>query len=143
MISEPQIAYIAGLFDGEGSVTYKQYFEKKKNRDGGTRKTFTWRVVMEIAMTDESVIRLVHDLLGCGTVRKKSREKTGHKMQWRWRCGFRDAYYVSLLLHPYVHVKIDKINQIIKHYSTLKKETLKAKVIDIANYKLTKQSHGH
>ena len=142
MISETDASYIAGLFDGEGSITYKQYNEKKKKRDGSPRTSFTWRIVMEISMTDESVIRLVHDLLGCGTVRRKPREKTGHLMQWRWRCTFRDAYYVALLLHPYAHVKLEKINKIIKHYSYVGKEDLKAKVFDIANHKLYKQRHG-
>ena len=27
-----EAAYIAGLFDGEGTVTYKKYFERKKKR---------------------------------------------------------------------------------------------------------------
>ena len=37
------IAYIAGLFDGEGCVQYKQYIEtKKKHKGPGTRKTKTW-----------------------------------------------------------------------------------------------------
>jgi len=30
--SNEMIAYIAGLFDGEGSVTYKQYLENRKTR---------------------------------------------------------------------------------------------------------------
>ena len=135
--SSEDIAYLAGLFDGEGSVSYKQYMRKRK----GAKKAYpTWQIRLEIAMTDESVIRLIHDLLGCGTVRKKPREKTGHLMQWRWRCGFRDAYYVALLLHPYIHVKIDKINKIIKHYSYVGKQELKAKVISIANHKLYKHA---
>jgi intein/homing endonuclease len=29
MTSE-EAAYIAGLFDGEGTITYKKYFERKK-----------------------------------------------------------------------------------------------------------------
>jgi len=31
MISETDVAYIAGLFDGEGCVQVKKYTEKKKN----------------------------------------------------------------------------------------------------------------
>ncbi len=30
MINETDVAYIAGLFDGEGCVQVKQYVEKKK-----------------------------------------------------------------------------------------------------------------
>ena len=31
MKMESDIAYIAGLFDGEGSVSYKQYMRKRKH----------------------------------------------------------------------------------------------------------------
>ena len=78
-----EAAYIAGLFDGEGSITYKKYKEKKKT---GTYNC--WRIVMEISMTDQSVLIWLTEVLGCGTLRKKPRK--GHKMQWRWRCSFRD-----------------------------------------------------
>ena len=30
MMTETDVAYIAGLFDGEGCITYKQYMRKKK-----------------------------------------------------------------------------------------------------------------
>ena len=51
------IAYIAGLFDGEGSLTYKKYKEKKKSGTYDCR-----RISMEISMTDKNVIELVHRL---------------------------------------------------------------------------------
>jgi len=31
MISDTDIAFIAGLFDGEGCITYKQYMRKRKH----------------------------------------------------------------------------------------------------------------
>ena len=53
MLNETTAAYIAGLFDGEGSIQYKQKWEKKKNHKGdGYRKTYTWRISMEIGMPD-------------------------------------------------------------------------------------------
>ncbi len=79
MIPDTDKAYIAGLFDGEGTITYKKYKEKKKN---GTYDC--WRISMEIAMTDRSVLVWVNEVLGCGTLNKKPR-KNGHKMQYRWR----------------------------------------------------------
>ena len=103
-------AYIAGLFDGEGSITYKKYKEKKK-----TGVYDCWRIVMEISMTDQSVLIWLKEVLGCGTLRKKPRP--GHKMQWRWRCSFRDAYQVAKLLWPFAKTKLHKIEQIIDHYS--------------------------
>ena len=116
------IAYIAGLFDGEGSLQYKKAWEKKKKHKGeGYRKTHTWRINMEIAMTDESVIRWVHEVSGVGSVVKrniKGTTKSGgkYKTQWRWRCSFRDAYDMCKLLWPFAQVKLHKIEQIIDHY---------------------------
>ena len=56
------IAYIAGLFDGEGCITYKQYMRKRK----GQKKAYpTWSIRMEIAMTDRSVLIWLHEVLGC------------------------------------------------------------------------------
>jgi hypothetical protein len=59
------LAWAAGLFDGEGSVTYKKYKEKKRN---GTYNC--WRIAMEVSMTDEPTIRVLHDILKVGTVNK-------------------------------------------------------------------------
>jgi hypothetical protein len=86
---------------------------------------------MEIAMTDESIIRWVHDFTGCGSSGERKVRK-GRKRQWRWRCSHRDAYYVARLIWPYVHVKLPKINQIITHYAHI---TMEGKVIDLNEYK--------
>ena len=117
---------MAGLFDGEGSITYKKYKEKKK-----TGTDDCWRIVMEISMTDKSVLVWFHEMLGCGTLRKKPRP--GHKMQWRWRCSFRDAYYVARLFWPYSHTKLDKINKIIDHYAEDK--VMNGRVVNLQQYK--------
>ena len=122
MRSEAEISYIAGLFDGEGSIYFAKRPEKKKKHKGkGHRISISQRISMEITMTDESVIRWIHEVLGCGTVVRKPRKglrKDGTKylMQWKWRCTFRDAYYVCCLLWPYAHTKLPKIQQIIDHY---------------------------
>ena len=58
------IAYIAGLFDGEGSIYYARRPEKKKKHKGkGYRISNSLRMSMEITMTDQSVIRWVHEVL--------------------------------------------------------------------------------
>jgi hypothetical protein len=126
-MNDVDIAYIAGLFDGEGTITYKKYKEKKKN---GTYDC--WRISMEIAMTDRSVLVWLTEVLGCGTLNKKPR-KNGHKMQYRWRCVFRDAFHVCCLLFPYAHTKLDKITQVIEHYSTIQK---KDNVVNFEHYKM-------
>ena len=139
MISETDAAYIAGLFDGEGSISYKQYMRKKPHN----KKAYPiWQIRMEISMTDKSVLTWLHLVLGVGTLnikKYKSDYTKGWKKQWRWRCSSRDAYYVCLLIQPYAHTKVVDINKIIKHYSHVTNTKLKAKVIDIANYKIKRK----
>ena len=119
------VAYIAGLFDGERCVTYKKYKEKKKN---GTYDC--WRINMEIAMTDLNVIELVHETLMVGTVRPKKVPK-GMKPQWRWRCTFRDCLAVCKLLWPHTVVKLHDIEKVINHYEP-DIQDLEDNVIDFA-----------
>lgn len=140
MIGQSDIAYIAGLFDGEGSIYFAKRIEKKKKHKGkGYRTSMSQRISMEITMTDESVVRWVHEVLGVGTVNKKPRKgrrKDGTKylMQWKWRCTFRQAYYVCCLIWPYAHTKLPKINQILEHYSDNKK-IINGKIVSLEEYK--------
>ena len=138
-MKESDIAYIAGLFDGEGSIYYARRPEKKKKHKGkGYRTSMSQRISMEVTMTDESVIRWMHEVLGVGTVNKKPRKgrrKDGTKylMQYKWRCTFRDAYQVCCLFWPYAHTKLPKIQQIINHYSD--KKIMNGKIVDLSEYK--------
>ena len=139
MLSESDIAYIAGLFDGEGSIHIKRGIENKKKHTGkGRRISNSMRISMEITMTDESVLRWLHEVLGVGTLNRKPRKgrrKDGTKylMQYRRRCTFRDAYYVCRLLWPYAHTKLPKIQQVIEHYA--KDVLMNGKVINLEEYK--------
>ena len=137
------IAYIAGLFDGEGSAQCKKKMETKIRR--GKRRTYNcWRISMEMSMTDESVIRWVHDVLGVGTVIKNIKNKSPSskpywKDQWRWRCSHRDAYYVARLLFPFAHVKAPELSNIIAHYAV----DPKANIVDLHNYKQMKEDKAN
>ena len=141
MVSESDIAYIAGLFDGEGSIHIKRAIESKKKHRGkpGRRLSNSMRISMEITMTDQSVLLWLHEVLGVGTLNPKPRKgkrKDGSKylMQYRWRCTFRDAYYVCRLLWPYAHTKLPKIQQVIDHYGDSK--VMNGNVVDLEAYKL-------
>ena len=132
--------YLAGLFDGEGSIYYAKRPEKKKKHNGkGYRISNSQRISMEITMTDESVVRWVHEILGCGTVVKKPRKgrrKDGTKylMLYKWRCTFRDAYFVCCLIWPWAHTKLPKINQILEHYADNGK-LMNGKVVSLQEYR--------
>ena len=83
-------------------------------------------------MTDESLLIWLHEVLGVGTVGPR-KVKPGRKKQWRWRCSHRDAYFVSLLIWPWSHTKLAKIQQIIQHYAD--KKVMNDNVVDLLEYK--------
>jgi hypothetical protein len=117
MINQTDIAYIAGLFDGEGSINITRRPERKKKHKGkGYRVSNSMRISMEISMTDQSVLIWLHEVLGVGTLTdkpRKGRRKDGTKylMQYRWRCTFRDAYYVCCLIWPFAHTKLPNVKR--------------------------------
>ena len=136
MISDVDKAYIAGLFDGEGSIHFKRKPETKRS---GTYDCM--RISMEISMTDRSVLIWVHEVLGVGTLNKKPRkgkrvDGSNYLMQYRWRCTFRDAFYVCCLLWPFAHTKLHKIQQVIEHYANEKVNM--DNIVDLADFKRRK-----
>ena len=123
-MTEVEAAYIAGLFDGEGCISYKQYMRKRSHN----KKAYpTWQIRLEMAMTDKSVLLWVREVLGVGTV--------GEKRYKRWRCTHRDAFYVCCAIWPFVHVKMEGVQKIIQHYSERKLKIMNDKVISLEEYK--------
>ncbi len=124
-------AYIAGLFDGEGSVTCKK---KPTNRpDRGGKVYNQWYIRCEISMTDKDVISWLQETLGFGwSAEKKYKKRPKHyKRQWRWCCGYRDALKFAKILWPYSQIKLHKLEQIIDHYEPQAQE-LGDNVVDLA-----------
>ena len=136
-MKDTNLAYIAGLFDGEGCVSYKQYMRKRSHN----KKAYpTWQIRLEMAMTDKSILIWVCEVLKVGTVTEKKYKTAytvGWKKQWRWRCSHRDAYYVSCLLFPYAHIKLAGIQKIISHYAKRRLKVLNNKVVSLDEYRET------
>tara|TARA_R100001015_G_C4545111_1_gene108252 strand:- start:175 stop:582 length:408 start_codon:yes stop_codon:yes gene_type:complete len=129
-MKDTDIAYIAGLFDGEGSVDFKRRKEKR-----GKYITNAMQITMRIEMTNQSILRWIHGTLKVGTVRKRNRSpsvKAHWKDRWTYTVRFRQAYYLSCLIWPYAHVKLDKIQKIIDHYDG---KIFDGKVIDLDSYR--------
>ena len=125
------IAYIAGLFDGEGCVTCKKKPTKRPDRGGKIYNQ--WYIRSEISMTDKEVISWLHETLGFGwsAEKKYSKRPKNYKRQWRWCCGYRDALTFAKLIWPYAQVKLHKIEQIIDHYEP-NIQDLDDNVVDLA-----------
>ena len=112
MESESSIAYLAGLFDGEGSVMYKQYIEKRKNRPNPMK---CWRIRLDVAMTDKETIKYIYDTLDVGWWGPRT-VRPGRKPQQRWSTSYRGANRVARLFLPYAKTKKEELQKIVDHY---------------------------
>ena len=79
-----------------------------------------------------------HEVLGVGTLCDKPRkgkrvDGSPYLKQYRWRCTFRDAFYVCCLIWPWAHTKLPKIQQVLDHYDA---QIMNGKVVDLQEYKL-------
>ena len=133
-MTEVEKAYIAGLFDGEGCVTCKQ--RKTKRKDRGGKIYNQWYIRCEISMTDRGVIEWIHRTLGFGWWKeKKYNNRPGnYKRQWRWCCGYRDAFIFAKLLWPYAQIKLHHLENIIDHYEPIIPPAPK-NVVDLSEYR--------
>ena len=89
--SNEDIAYCAGLFDGEGCVMYKQY---SRSRNKGKTSHLVWKITLEINMIDLDPLHYFYN----------------------WRCSHRQAFEVAKKIYPFSIVKRPKLLKVINHY---------------------------
>lgn len=68
---EAELAWAAGLFEGEGSIA-------ENITDG------RWRVTMQMQMTDKDVVKRFASVVGVGTITGPYQYNRKHKPTWRW-----------------------------------------------------------
>ena len=92
MITELELGWLAGIFDGEGCVSVT-------NTAGLSRKQHQWSAIVN--MTDEDVVRRFHSIIGIGNVRPEPHPP--HKTSWRWKiAGREDVLNFCALLQPHM-----------------------------------------
>jgi len=91
------IPYIAGIFDAKGTISSSKSSTLGK----------VWK--MELSMADRDVIKLIHETLKCGELRKI-------KKQWRWTCFDKDCFFVARELWASATVKLHMIEKVIDYY---------------------------
>lgn len=86
------IAYLAGLFDGEGCARMQQG---------------VW--CMEVSMTNQELVELFHSTFAVGSINlKRNVSALSNKPQWRWRVYGEAAWSVYYAMRPYLREKIWK-----------------------------------
>lgn len=97
-----QIAWLAGLFDGEGSVGFYRR-SAPRNKTG-----VSYYIVASIAMTHAPTIRLVAEMFsGAGWVKFYKKDKCRNCFHWRLQNAKARAFLEAIL--PYSVTKRDEI----------------------------------
>lgn len=97
MTREQEIAWAAGLFEGEGHCG----LAPQRNRDLPTAR-------MELSMTDRDVVERFARVIGYGTVHVNQRPTRNDKPVYRWSISGERAIEVALLLLPHLGTRRSK-----------------------------------
>ena len=102
-------AYIAGLIDGEGTITLSRE-HRNENR----------RLVVSIASTQRCLLEFVADRTGCGKITNKRTTSEPHTLSFAFRVTNRQALELLRQVRPYLRsYKAARAALALKHYLVL------------------------
>ena len=90
-MSEPEAAYLAGLIDGEGTVTLTR-------REKTAQRTLT----ITIANTERNLLEYPMGIIGAGVISSKRTQKKHHTPSFVYRITGRQALSVLQKIVPYL-----------------------------------------
>jgi len=97
------LAYCAGVFDGEGCVTL--------TRD----KELTYRLRLKITSTEYSVLAWIQEHFG-GSIILSRKETDNNKESWDWYCKTEDQVVFLLGILPYTIIKRAQIIEALNYH---------------------------
>jgi hypothetical protein len=89
MATEAETAWAAGIFEGEGSITF--------NGSGG------YMPKMVMSSTDLDVLETFARVMAAGAISPRPQRAPHHKPAWSWQCHGTVAHRVFLALRPWLH----------------------------------------
>ena len=93
------LAYMAGLFDGEGYISIRYQMQR--------RKYDTYSLMVGINMVDKEAIELFMDSFG-GVMKLRESKNENWRPQYRWRIESSSAYELLKTLSPFMILKKEK-----------------------------------
>ncbi len=109
ILTDTDLAYLGGLFDGEGSAGMYTYNQTRPAGRKAVRKA-----TMQLTMTDPEPVRFMA-LCFPGSYQGKHQtpygKQHGYKHTYRWTCSARNARLVATTLLPFVK-NLAKVKQL-------------------------------
>lgn len=105
-----ELAYLAGLFDGEGSVSIALLKGKRRQQP-------MHALSVQMAICDAAAVARLHRAFS-GDLRKERKRKGHHQTSWRWRVQGKRAVNALKALLPYLSIKLPQALLGIEFYET-------------------------
>ena len=100
LLQDTEAAYIAGLVDGEGTITLSRR-HRNENR----------QLVISISNNEKAILDYVLDITGIGVITKKRKSAEHHATNFSYKASNRQAYCLLQQISP--HLKSYKRNRAI------------------------------
>ena len=104
-MTDVEIAYAAGLIDGEGYVGVTRTRTNKAAK--GCRRGVSYRTMVTVSMTDMRALKFLQRVAGNGRFTKIKKQKRSHRQAWRWTLWSRQAANFLKLIRPYLVIKAE------------------------------------
>ena len=103
-LNDLEIAYIAGLFDGEGCITIHKGSRIYPNQFGyGKNVRYTLNCI--ISNTDKTVLEKFKEKTGLGIVYTRKDTAKGRRQSYQWILASNQAEQFLIALLPYLQIK--------------------------------------
>ena len=108
-LSETQLAYLAGMIDGEGSICITKARNKKAGRLG-----YGYRPVVHVASTNSVVLNTLQRWTGLGKARLFDDARENRKARWQWMIWSNQAAQIVNAVLPFLIIKKSQANLFLK-----------------------------
>ena len=112
-VDKNEVAYIAGFFDGEGTINLQTHHRNN------AAKTTTFHLKFRITNTNKEILDFIKFFFGVGKIYEMKRYSLKHKVAWSYELNGHDAAFAIKILLPYLVVKKEQAKLALKFAATL------------------------
>lgn len=99
-----QLAWLAGLIDGEGCISLTRRRPQRKNR----ALAYNYRLILKVTMCHLPTVQRCRDLTGLGSIQTQQLQREHFSKAYTWFCNAGDAGMVIEALLPWFVTKRDE-----------------------------------
>ena len=137
MVSTEEVAYFAGLFDGEGHVGIWCHTQGRQ-----------YYLQAEITNTHQGIIEQLQNKFA-GYIYSMKRYSSNHRPTWGWRLQSRSAFNFLKIIYPYSRIKTQQIElamkfqeQCIGGVGNQKRSLEQTMLSEYYKYQISQLNHG-